>query len=57
LRSSHPEPADSAAVFLFETNTGILSFDADGTGAGAAVEIALLQGVTGRLGVGDFVLV
>ena len=56
-RSSHPEPADSAAVFLFETNTGILSFDADGTGAGAAVEIALLQDVTGRLGVGDFVLV
>ena len=56
-RSSHPEPADSAAVFLFETNTGLLSFDADGTGAGAEVEIALLQGVTGRLGVGDFVLV
>jgi Ca2+-binding RTX toxin-like protein len=52
-RSSHPEPADSAAVFLFETNTGLLSFDADGTGAGAEVEIALLQGVTGRLGVGD----
>jgi hypothetical protein len=44
-------------VFLFETTTGMLSFDADGTGAGAAVEIALLQGVTGRLGTEDFVLV
>ena len=34
------------AQFLYNTTTKVLSFDADGTGAGQAVEIATLTGVT-----------
>jgi hypothetical protein len=46
--------------FLYNTTTGQLSWDADGTGAGAAVQIArLLNGgvAVGTLAVGDFDIV
>jgi 2',3'-cyclic-nucleotide 2'-phosphodiesterase (5'-nucleotidase family) len=36
--------ATDAATFFYDAATGVLGFDADGTGAGAAVEIATLQG-------------
>ena len=32
------------AVFLYNTSQGLLSFDADGNGGGAAVPIATLSG-------------
>ena len=35
----------TAAQFLFDTNTGILSYDADGIGAAAEVDIVELGGV------------
>ena len=36
--------ANSAArAFLYDSSTGALSFDADGNGAGAAVQLALLS--------------
>ncbi|WP_231376276.1 calcium-binding protein [Magnetospirillum fulvum] len=35
----------SAAQFLFDTNSGVLSFDADGTGEGTATTIATFTGV------------
>ena len=44
------------STFLYDTNTGIVSYDADGTGAGAAVQLAQLN--TGlSLTVADFVFV
>jgi Ca2+-binding RTX toxin-like protein len=44
------------STFLYDTNTGIVSYDADGNGAGAAVQIAQLN--TGLvLGIGDFIIV
>ncbi|WP_029009048.1 Ig-like domain-containing protein [Azospirillum halopraeferens] len=36
-------PASANATFVFDTRTGVLSFDADGSGAGAAVTIATLN--------------
>jgi len=36
-------PAAAVATFVFNTKTGVLSFDADGTGAGAAVTLATLN--------------
>ena len=45
--------SDAQAAFLFDTVTGVLAFDADGTGAGAAITIATLTGVA-NLGVADF---
>lgn len=42
------------STFLYDTNTGIVSYDADGSGAGAAVQLAQLNlGLT--LTVGDFI--
>jgi Ca2+-binding RTX toxin-like protein len=43
---SNPAPNIAAGQFLFNTSTSALSWDADGTGAGAAVNIATLTGVT-----------
>ncbi|MGQ9365931.1 Ig-like domain-containing protein [Azospirillum sp. A39] len=36
-------PAGTGATFVFDTRTGVLSFDADGAGAGAAVALATLD--------------
>ncbi|MGQ9372163.1 calcium-binding protein, partial [Azospirillum sp. A39] len=36
-------PGDADDWFVFDSRTGVLSFDADGTGAGAAVAIAALD--------------
>ena len=38
------EALPAATVFIFDGTTGTLSFDADGSGAGAAVQIATLTG-------------
>jgi Ca2+-binding RTX toxin-like protein len=46
----------SEAAFLFNQTTGELSFDADGTGAGGAIVIATLTGVT-DLAAADFTFV
>ncbi len=44
------------STFLYDTNTGILSYDADGTGGGAAVQLAQLN--TGLvLALSDFVFI
>ncbi|WP_435540421.1 Calx-beta domain-containing protein [Azospirillum sp. ST 5-10] len=37
------DPANGNAVFVFNTTTGVLSFDSDGNGAGVAVTIATLN--------------
>lgn len=47
--------APGGPQFLFRTEDGILSFDADGEGAGGAVTIATLTGVH-ALSIGDFQL-
>lgn len=44
------------AQILYDTTTGVLSFDADGTGAGAAVAFAQLTGAP-ALATTDFVLI
>jgi len=46
----------ATAAFLFDTATGKLSFDSDGTGVTAAVDIVTLTGVN-TLAVGDFAFV
>ncbi|HYD70582.1 calcium-binding protein, partial [Azospirillum sp.] len=46
LSASHfalDNPTSAGATFVFNTRTGALSFDADGSGAGAAVTIATLN--------------
>ena len=42
--------------FVFNTATKVLSFDADGSGAGAASTIVTLTALTGTLGVADVVI-
>ncbi len=44
------------STFLYDTNTGIVSYDADGNGAGAAVQLAQLNAGL-SLAVTDFVIV
>lgn len=44
------------AAFLFNQTTGVLSFDADGTGGGAAIVIATLTGVS-DLATADFTFI
>jgi serralysin len=44
------------ATFLFDTDTGVLSFDRDGTGKAGAVVVATLTGVT-ALDANDFLFV
>lgn len=48
-----PVATSSNSAFLYNANTGILSYDADGNGAGAAVQLAQLN-VGLNLTVGDF---
>ncbi|HYD71000.1 DUF4347 domain-containing protein [Azospirillum sp.] len=46
LSASHfalDNPTTAGAAFVFNTRTGVLSFDADGSGSGAAVTIATLN--------------
>ena len=41
---SNPRPRDSGSTFLFNTNSRTLSFDVDGKGSAAAVDIATFEG-------------
>jgi Ca2+-binding RTX toxin-like protein len=43
IRSDAPKPASPDPWLLYNTTTGYLSYDADGTGAGATVPIAKLE--------------
>lgn len=45
VSGSNPTPLSSSANFLYNTNTGVLQFDADGIGLGSATTIATLAGV------------
>jgi Ca2+-binding RTX toxin-like protein len=45
LSSETPAPISTSANFLYNTGTGDFSFDRDGTGSDAAVEIARLNGL------------
>ena len=47
---------DADDYVVFNTANGQLSYDADGSGAGAAVLVATLVGVTGTVTAADFVL-
>lgn len=46
---------DANDHFIFDSTTGVLSFDSDGNGAAEAVQFATLQGVT-QLSIEDFTL-
>lgn len=45
VSGTNPTPLGTNANFLYSTNTGILSFDEDGTGSHSALNIANLTGV------------
>jgi Ca2+-binding RTX toxin-like protein len=47
---------DANDFFLFDTNTGTLSFDADGSGAGGAVVLATFTNMTGTFDNTDIIL-
>jgi Ca2+-binding RTX toxin-like protein len=49
-------PVSAAPTFIYDTSTGVLSFDSDGTGAGAAVRLATFTNLT-TLSASDFVLI
>lgn len=53
VQSGAPAALDAVSTFLYNTNTGILSYDDDGSGAGAAVQIAQLNAGL-NLSVSDF---
>jgi Ca2+-binding RTX toxin-like protein len=54
ISTGAPAPTSTNSTFLYDVNSGIVSYDADGTGAGAAVQLAQLNaGQT--LAAGDFV--
>ena len=44
VSSSNPAATSAAATVLYNTSTGALYYDADGNGAGAAVQFATLSG-------------
>lgn len=46
----------ASGTFLYNSTTGALAFDADGTGAGAAVQFAILANKPATLVAADFVL-
>jgi Ca2+-binding RTX toxin-like protein len=54
VAAARPEATGETATILFDTDTGALSFDIDGTGGEAAVFLVTLEGVTG-LGYGDLI--
>lgn len=56
IANDAPRPNRDAPTFLFDTDSKVLSFDADGRGAGAAVDIAVLDGVE-TLAKADFLLI
>jgi Ca2+-binding RTX toxin-like protein len=56
IATGAPVAMSSNSTFLYDVNTGILSYDADGNGAGAAVQLSQLNtGLT--LTTGDFIFV
>ncbi len=51
-----PVASTTQSTFMYDVNTGIVSYDEDGTGIGAAVQIAQLNtGLT--LSASDFIFV
>ena len=54
--SANGAAGDANDYLLFNTTSKLLSYDADGNGAGAAVSIAILTGVS-TLNASDFVIV
>lgn len=44
VSDTNPTPLSSSANFLYNTNTGVLRFDADGIGSGSVTTIATLAG-------------
>jgi Ca2+-binding RTX toxin-like protein len=56
IATGAPVATTANSTFLYDVNSGILSYDADGNGAGAAVQLAQLNtGLT--LTTGDFIFV
>jgi Ca2+-binding RTX toxin-like protein len=54
VQNGAPAPTSTNSTFLYNVNNGIVSYDADGTGAGAAVQLAQLNaGLT--LAAADFI--
>ncbi|PWR19415.1 calcium-binding protein [Zavarzinia aquatilis] len=56
IANDAPRPNRDAPTFLFDTDSKTLSYDADGRGAIAAIEIAVLDGVE-TLAKADFLLI
>lgn len=56
IANDAPRPNRDAPTILFDTDSKILSYDADGRGAIAAIEIAVLDGVE-TLAKADFLLI
>jgi Ca2+-binding RTX toxin-like protein len=49
-------PSSAAAAFVYSTTTGVLGFDSDGNGAGAAMQLATLSNKPTGFKSSDFVL-
>jgi Ca2+-binding RTX toxin-like protein len=54
--SGHDPVAAQAKSFLYDIDTGLLSYDADGAGGGAAVEVCVLAGMP-AVGFADILIV